>query len=347
MKNKLNQVRWCIIVSLCGLCFFFSCSDNLWENQNSFQEKDRKSKHKNKELTTDVAQQWYQSNYEPVVTTRSNLSDPTNRLLMMPYWERAKESNRSRYEVVEIPIKTKRGHIILDYETSKKWKPNKSAKFIRNTAKIVIERDKKTGKTRSFMMVFIGSYNYLKMTRTMEKNTYLYRQPDFDGMVLFYELNGTLINGWKYTKGKISGSIVPKLEMDEMNESSYSTQTRGWVEDCYTDYIYESDEVCEEDVSIEYDDEYGESWVITSDCWDNGQWVPVTVCDGYWEDDDDDNWEDDNPSGGSETSDDGNGGSSNDEADRKREEQFQKSMAEIKEILAKMGIDISKYIIKI
>lgn len=81
-------------------------------------------------------------------------------------------------------------------------KPGMKSKFIRNTAKIVVEKDKLTGRIRSFVMIFIGSYDYLKKTKSMGKNTYLYRQPDFDGSVLFYEINGTFINGWKYEKGK-------------------------------------------------------------------------------------------------------------------------------------------------
>ena len=34
------------------------------------------------------------------------------------------------------------------------------------------------------MMTFVGTYEYLKKTRTIGKNGYLYRQPDFSGAVL-------------------------------------------------------------------------------------------------------------------------------------------------------------------
>lgn len=141
----------------------------------------------------------------------------------------------------------------------------------------------------------------------MGKNSYLYRQPDFDGMVLFYELNGTLVNGWKYTNGKITGCIAPKIIMaDDDKKNSSDSQTRGWVEDCYTDYIYESEEVCEGDVDIEYDDEFGATYVYTYSCWDESYVTSVEVCDTYWEDDGDDDsdstWDDDEPIGGSNTS---------------------------------------------
>lgn len=345
-KCKPNMYTWCIVSLFCGIGLFFSCTDSeYWKKIEPPKEKIKKSKNKNEELTIAVAQQWYQSNYAPIVTTRSNMTDSTRNLLMMLSWDKAKESNRRRYEVVEIPIRTKRAHILLDAETAREWQPNAPAKFIRNTAKIVVERDKKTEKTRSFMMVFIGSYNYLKTTRTMGKNTYLYRQPDFDGMVLFYELNGVLINGWKYTNGKITGSISPKTGNDDKVISK--VETRAWVKDCYTDYVYESKEVCEDEVSIEYDNEFGESWVVTRNCWDDGNWVPIIICEEYWEDDkkedEDDNWEEDYPSGGSNTP----GDTNNDNPVDSKQQQLEQALKGVEALLKTMGIDISKYNIQV
>lgn len=190
-------------------------------------------------------------------------------------------------------------------------------------------------------MIFVGSYKYLQKTRNMGKNSYLYREPDFDGKVLFYELNGTFINGWKYTNGKITGSIAPVME-----EDTDKPQSRAWVEDCYTDYDYEIEQVCEDDYYIEYDEEYGESYVIESHCWDEYVQVPYEVCDEYWEEDED-NWEEDYPIGGSNTSHNDGNDNTEDDAEKERQEQFKRSMEQIKIILAQKGIDISKYKIKL
>lgn len=35
------------------------------------------------------------------------------------------------------------------------------------------------------MMTFVGTYEYLRKTRAIGNNGYLYRQPDFSGAVLF------------------------------------------------------------------------------------------------------------------------------------------------------------------
>ena len=51
-------------------------------------------------------------------------------------------------------------HIILDEETTKHWQPGMKADYIRNTTKMVVLKDLVTNKTRSFIMVFVGSYDY-------------------------------------------------------------------------------------------------------------------------------------------------------------------------------------------
>lgn len=297
---KDTFLKWLAFTLFLGLCALYSCNEEQWVDYRIGQ---RKSKHRNEDLTIAKAQQWYEEHYAPVVTARSSFTDADNHVKMKPGWDKAKESNRRRYEVVEVPIMTQKPHLLMDAETQKRWNPDVPEKFIRNTAKIVIERDKKTGRTRSFVMIFVGSYDYLKNTHSMGKNSYLYRQPDFDGMVLFYELNGSLVNGWKYTNGKITASIAPKIVLDGEEEST-AIKSRGWVEECYTDYIYEPNWTCSEDVDVSYDEEYGD-YVVTPECWEDGDWVETEVCYGYWEDDDN-NYDDDSFVGGSGTSGGGN-----------------------------------------
>lgn len=224
------------------------------------------------------------------------------------------------------------------------------SKFIRNTAKIVVEKDKLTGRIRSFVMIFIGSYDYLKKTKSMEKNTYLYRQPDFDGSVLFYEINGTFINGWKYEKGKIVASIAPKIDEENGGPKENNATSRAIVEDC-TDYCYTVyDEECYEETWYDYDDEYGWKVGVTYGCY-TISWEECTTHCTYYDDgsdDEDDNWDEDFPAGGSNTS--NNTGKNNNDNDEKvddRETLFEESMKEVKVILKNLGIDVDQYTIKL
>lgn len=43
----------------------------------------------------------------------------------------------------------------------------------------------------------------------MNNNSSLYREPDFDDALMFYEVNGAFINGWKYEIGKNIASLSP------------------------------------------------------------------------------------------------------------------------------------------
>ena len=93
--------------------------------------------------------------------------------------------------------------MIVDEETRLHFDELRVQKKLRNSTHLVIMKDLKTGHVRSFISVFVGSYDYLKKTKRMSRNSYLYREKDFDGKVLFFKLNGSMINGWKYRDGKI------------------------------------------------------------------------------------------------------------------------------------------------
>ena len=78
----------------------------------------------------------------------------------------------------------------------------------------------------------------------MSRNSYLYREKDFDGKVLFFKLNGSMINGWKYRDGKIVGKIMP---IDEDTKILMTRSGGYWEEQCYTETYYEEVEECEEE----------------------------------------------------------------------------------------------------
>ncbi len=162
--------------------------------------------------------------------------DSKDEVLMKPDWRGAVASAKGRFETVETPILMNRGHIMMDEETAEHWNPLMKLNFIRNTNRIVILRDKKTNKTRSFIMMFIGSYNYLKRGGKMEQNSYLFREPDYDGLVYYYSINGEFINGWRYFNGKIVGYLSPSC--DEQNKKEAATRAMQQIcrDVCVSEY---------------------------------------------------------------------------------------------------------------
>ena len=242
-----------ILAELC-LCIY-ACYDGV-DFPSGKSSRSGKSKKKNKELTSAIARQWFEANMTPVVTMRSSEAKDVQAAMVKPKWEDAYEANRGKYEVVQTPILTRGRRMFVDAETQSEFEKIRGQKYLRNAARMVIRKDLKTGEIRSFITVFVGSLEYMKKSKRMGRNSYLYRETNFDGKVLFFEPNGGLINGWKYRNGKIVAKIMP------LSEDAKFIITRGWVEECYTETDYELTEECHDAVSIEQDAEIGDAWVV-------------------------------------------------------------------------------------
>ncbi len=202
MKRKTIKILGILVLCMC----MFSCrEDTLTDTPEAAP--DEKTESGNSELTIVAARQWYEANQPPVVKVRFNRESKGVARLVKPGWEDAKESHRGRFEVVETPLMTRGSHLIVDAETQMHFDPENADPAIRNTARMVVLKDLVTGDIRSFIMVFVGSYSYLKNTENIGRNTYLYREPDYEGDVLFFEPNGEFINGWAYKNGKIVAKI--------------------------------------------------------------------------------------------------------------------------------------------
>ena len=262
---------------------FYACYDGEdWGGQSGAHRVSPRKR--NKQLTTSVARQWYESHYDPVVSvsTRSG-GDDEMPALIKPKWAHATERNRGRYEVVQMPILTQTRRMIVDEETRLHFDELRAQKKLRNSTHLVIMKDLKTGHVRSFISVFVGSYDYLKKTKRMSRNTYLYREKDFDGKVLFFKLNGSMINGWKYRDGKIVGKIMP---IDEDAKILMTRSSGYWEEQCYTETYYEEVEECEEEAQPYYDEEFG-LWGVETvvTCQKVDKPIYTQVCEDVWVED--------------------------------------------------------------
>lgn len=233
MKNIRSYKKWNILAYIGILGMLLACADHMLQGDGN--SGNNRQDNKNEELTMPIAKLWFENNYTPVITTRTISGEEW---LCKPRWDEAEEYNRMQYEVVETPIYTHGAYLILDNDTESHWQSDKKQSYIRNNAHLVVLLNKKTKETKSFIMVFIGTYEYLKNTRTIGKNNYLYRQPDFSGSVFFYEVNGSFINGWKYSEGKITASLSKITDLKkEANSSNVATRSSdGCQEICYPIY---------------------------------------------------------------------------------------------------------------
>lgn len=207
MKEKRSLfIRFVIGVSCIVCILLYACaneefiSNDLPTNGVTFG--------KNDVLTKDAAKTWFSENSLPVCEMRA--SDNSQGFLVRPSWNNAKEWKKGKYEVVEASLITQTSIIFYDDETSKNANWKNDSKKIKNVGRMVFLTDLETGKTRNFIMIIVGSYEYLmKKDNKLSKNNYLYREPKFDGNILFYKPDGGFINGWKYENGKITRILTP------------------------------------------------------------------------------------------------------------------------------------------
>lgn len=208
MKN-VRLLRRCRI--LIGFILFIGtlsgCADYTTQIPEAYRN-EKLTENGNTILTASAAEQWYNTHYDTIVTFTPGNSK--KKVIAKPDWQHAKESRRGRFEAVETSLLSKGIFFMLDEETSRHWKPGEDASRIRNTVKLVVLRDMVTEEIRSFVMVFVGSYEYLYGQGDMGRNSYLYRDPNYDGAVYFYTINGGFINGWKYKNGKITSTLRRK-----------------------------------------------------------------------------------------------------------------------------------------
>lgn len=252
------------------------------------------------ELSIEEAQQWYRTSQSPVfeldigkkdvLALKAGSNDGAGRhspVLGKPNWDRAKKGRQGRYAIVEMPIKTKGRMLLLDGDTRSRMDRSQDTKSISNSARLVIQKDLETGDMRTFITVFVGTYDYLKRSSRIHKNGYFKREKDFDGDVLFYQLDGSLINGWRYRNGSIVSRITPVSDTDVLERTarksspevagSVKWKSSGAYQEC--DYVqtWVWILVCGTTVYTEWDEEFGDVMVLDYDCTieEEEQWVEV------------------------------------------------------------------------
>lgn len=207
MKQRNAKKHFWLLGSLILFCMLvYSCLHDDWGADTV----DGVTLGNNKELTASEAERWYNATNQPVATVRAFA--PTDVIATKPQWGRAIESRKGKFEVVETPLMVNGSVVFMDDETKRKIDPEKSPDKIRNLARMVVIKNLKTGEICNFIMIFVGSYDYLMKSNTLLKNSYLHREPDFDGSVYFYKSGQRLVNGWRYKAGKIVARISPGTE---------------------------------------------------------------------------------------------------------------------------------------
>ena len=150
MKTKRIKRPVCYFVGLLAFgLMLYSCLQD--ETDLDSQETTGKIiKGKNRELSIDVARSWYEAHQTPVVTTRSVATH--FELMTKLHWKKGYENRKGKFEVVEVPLLTRGGAVLMDSETMEKCKDTERGK-IRNISRMVIIKNLETGEIINFVYI--------------------------------------------------------------------------------------------------------------------------------------------------------------------------------------------------
>lgn len=222
MKTKrLKQVF--VILSVLAIVFLIACTREFIEPPMT------------SSLTVAQAKSWFLTReITPVMMLKSSTAG--KKADCTPDWEHAFTSSNDDYEVVEIPITSQTQFSFSTEESMDLSKKNNESGYRNSNSRFIIQRNKRTRLQEGYIMTIIGDADYLKANNfQVSNNSYLRKDKDFSGYVLFHDIDGNFVNGWQYRKGKVSRSMT----LVSPNQSSFKLKTAPVLEMCQIITIYD------------------------------------------------------------------------------------------------------------
>ncbi len=192
-------------------------------------------------LTVDKAKQWYEE-YQSGFVTLKSASDNAP-FILVPEWSQAFATKNDDYEVVESDV-ISQGRICLATEESMEaFETTDEQGYLNSFPRLVVMKDKKTGAMESFLMTMVATKEYLEKHKfELWNNSYLKKQKDFCGMVLYHSLGGIFVNGWVFENGVATHTVTPSSEDD--GGSNIQLSSLKATQSCYVVTVYEITEHC-------------------------------------------------------------------------------------------------------
>jgi len=134
-----------------------------------------------------------------------------------------------------VNLLTNRGFGFSNADSKKAFDETKEFGYMISLTQLVILKDKKTKNTIGFLMTHIGDKPCLEKSKfdLRKGNSYLKKEKDFDGMVIYHDLEGKFVNGWKFLKGKVTHTVkFPENQKVEVNLKNAQSN-------CFTEYVTE------------------------------------------------------------------------------------------------------------
>ena len=153
----------------------------------------------------------------------------------MPDWKNATVHQQSGSKTVEVPLLLKKWIGLISEEIAAEYERTKDTKYLQNYTKLIIKTDLKSGEMADFIMQISPSLKYFEQSRNLDNSSYLDISKDFDGSVFYYNPNWIIINGFKYSDGRIIGKFNRAEKLADIPISSRASDP--W-RDCFLETTY-------------------------------------------------------------------------------------------------------------
>lgn len=183
--------------------------------------------------------EWFYSKGTGSVFLKSGNSKDRNKVAV-PMWNDIKIMSSRGIEVVEVGLAVQGAWGFASEAAHKDWLRTGNSGNLLSHTRMVITRNKTNGRINGFLMTLVGDKPYLekKKFRIWQGNSYLEKENDFTGLVLFHDLEGQFMNGWRYINGRVSHKVrldsgsmnIPGLKSGGCSTYYYSTWTVDYIE---------------------------------------------------------------------------------------------------------------------
>ena len=221
-RNRMRRLMQAGIL-LC-LMVMAGCAkdENLLDNENLSQNLSSEMK---------LVKDKFDKQYYTGLQTRTSSEEFRSMFIdLKPDWENAIEEENDDEKVILVPIRVKGIEININYECSQRYNETKDERYLNTRTLLCFKVNKKTKKEDFFFMSFAPSESYLvKNNFDLTNNFYFKRDKNYDGKVIYHDINSNFVNGWEYQKGKITAFEYPKLN----NKSAVTTRSNSEEIVCY------------------------------------------------------------------------------------------------------------------
>lgn len=159
---------------------------------------------------------WYYNNHSPEIYLKSE-KNPQGAVIGVPNWDLAIINKHKDSKTVEVPLIVTNQFYFASEESFKDEFGNKSFTSSRTTMVVEIAENETIG----FLMTLIPDKTYLGTNDSeVFSSTYKNWENRFSGVVLYHNLDGSLSNGWKLSRGYVIAPLNYVKELISMKSTA-------------------------------------------------------------------------------------------------------------------------------